>query len=50
VNKVMGKSARAAVFIQRIIRGFLTRRNVFLLNAAARVIQKWYRQQARVVV
>jgi hypothetical protein len=43
-SKVLGKRARAAVFVQRNFRGFLARRNFWVLKTAARVIQRWWRQ------
>ena len=41
---VMGKRARAAVFVQRIYKGFLVRRNLRVMSTATRVVQRWWRQ------
>lgn len=43
-TKALGKVGHAAVFIQRIVRGVLTRRNLRVLKAAVVVVQKWWRQ------
>ena len=48
--RALGKTGRAAVFVQRIIRGFLTRRNIAVMNAAVVVVQKWWRQMVRLTI